>query len=122
MARIALIVNACTDATVTLTDNFTEITNGDGGLIPEQAPSALTFRRGDAKADGVINIADALFGAQKLAGLKAIDPVGGDAALVHPVNLAVVKHDSQGDKINIADVLFITQKLVDLRDDCFDLV
>ena len=46
-----------------------------------------------------------------------------DSTLVHPVNLAVVKHDgAAGDKINIADVLFIAQKLVGLRDVCFELV
>ena len=84
------------------------------------ASSALTFRRGDAKNDGTINVADALFGAQYLAGLRLADPVGGDATLVHPLNTASVKDDGiAGDKINIADVLFIAQGLVGLRDTCF---
>jgi len=122
VARVALIVNACTDVAVTLDDTFTQVTNGDGGLIPEEAPSTLTFRRGDAKADGNINIADALFGAQFLAGLRALDPVGGDKSLVHPLNMASVKHDTGGDKMNIADVLFIAQRLVGLRDNCFEIV
>ena len=42
------------------------------------------------------------------------------ATLVHPVNLASVKDDGiAGDKITIADVLFLAQGLVGLRDDCF---
>ena len=104
----------------TLNDSFTSIQSTTGTIVQEVGPSALVFRLGDAKSDGVINIADALFGAQFLAGLRAADPVGGDATLVHPVNLASVKDDGiAGDKITIADVLFLAQGLVGLRDDCF---
>ena len=123
VAKAAIRLTGCTTDVATLNDSFTSIQSTTGAAVSEVAPSALTFRLGDAKSDGTVNIADALFGAQYLASLRGIDTVGGDLALVNPVNMASVKDDGvAGDKINIADVLFIAQGLVGLRDACFTLL
>jgi hypothetical protein len=54
--------------------------------------------------------------AQMLAG---IPPGNTDTNLL---NAASVKHDgTKGDKVTISDVLFVAQKLVGLRDSCFEL-
>ena len=123
VAKAAIRLTGCTTDVATLNDSFTSIQSTTGATVQEVAPSALTFRLGDAKSDGTVNIGDALFGAQYLASLRGIDTVGGDLALVNPVNMASVKDDGvAGDKINIADVLFIAQGLVGLRDACFTLL
>ena len=123
VAKVAVRLAGCTTDEATLNDSFTSIQSTTGATVQEVAPSALTFRLGDAKADGVIDTADALFAAQYMVGLRAIDPVGGDPTLVHPVNIASVKDDGiAGDKISVADVLYILQGLVGLRDDCFNIL
>ena len=45
----------------------------------------------------------------------------GDPTCVDPVNMASVRHDGDFDTKTIADVLFIAQYLVELRDDYFEL-
>ena len=96
--------------------SFSEISDGEGNLVPQDEPAYEAFRRGDAKADGEVSIADALFIAQYLVGLR---DVGGGPDQVHPVNAASVKHDGDFDRISIADVLFICQYLADMSDGYF---
>ena len=82
-------------------------------LTPTPAEISHDFRRGDARADGTVNIADALYIAQYLAVLRDL---GEGLDKVHPVNAASVKWDGDIDVVDIADVLYICQYLVDLRD------
>ena len=83
---------------------------------------AKTLLRGDARADGTVDVADVLFIAQFLVGLRdAGEDLPGQFTLTHPINAASPKQDSGGDKINIADALFIAQLLATLRDACYDV-
>ena len=100
--------------------NFTNLFDYDGNLLVASAPEiGYSFQRGDAKADGDVNIADALFIAQYLVGVRDL---GDGLDKVHAVNSASVKHDNGCDEINIADVLFIAQYLVGIRDCYFEMV
>ena len=83
--------------------------------------SSISVRRGDARADGVISIADALFIAQYLVGLRAACTDTVDTTCLHSVNAASVRQDVAADQKTIADALFIAQYLVGLRDEFFNL-
>jgi hypothetical protein len=110
----------CVPDVATMTLNFSQIADYDGTLIPQQQASQRTYRRGDAKADGTISVADLLFIAQYQVGLRN---VGDDPSTeVNAVNAASVRQDSPYDTISTADLLFLAQYLVGLRDDCMDLV
>ncbi len=99
---------------------FTEIIDVDAEpLAPAPAEISHIYRRGDARADGEVNIADALWIAQYLAGMRGL---GYGLDKVHPVNAASVNWDVPIDEINIADVLYICQYLVGLRDAYFNLI
>ena len=91
-----------------------------GGPIPGDTVTK-SLLRGDARADGNVNVADALFVAQYLALLRPIgeDTQGGPYVLTHPINGASPKDDVSGNKVNVADALFIAQILALLRDDCY---
>ena len=119
LAFAVLRLTGCVTDSVTLTPSFNQVLDGGGDPLAVDQPTANTLRRGDAKADGTINIADALFEAQYLTGLRAL---GENSDSVHAVNAASVKQDGAFDVINIADVLFIAQHLVGLRDGCFNLL
>jgi hypothetical protein len=90
----------------------------------EKVPPRLTrlVQRGDARADGVVNIADALFIAQYLAGSRPACTAIVDTACLHSVNAASVRQDGNADRITIADAQFITQYLAGLRDEYYNLV
>ena len=102
---------------------ITDLTD-DGGNPIGVVPTNLTqnLRRGDARADGVINIADALFIAQYLVGLRPACTNVVDTTCLHSVNAASVRHDGAFDRNTIADALFIAQYLVGLRDGFYNLV
>ncbi len=99
---------------VTITLRFNSISRGGGGTVPQDSDKARTFLRGDAKADGVVDITDAMFIAQYLAAVRSL---GETTALVHPVNAATPLNDSAtlGSTITITDALFIAQMLAGLR-------
>ena len=114
------LVGCVLDETV-LTLNFIEIIDVNGNYIAmQQPPEERVFRRGDAKADGVINIGDALYSVQTLVGTRSVgdDPVN----QTNLVNAASVKHDDLYDSLTVADVLQLMQYLVGLRNECFQLV
>ncbi len=93
------------------------LTDGLGANMPADSVKTFAVRRGDARMDGLVNITDALFVAQYLAGIRGI---GEGENLVHAVNAASVKADGPGgDIVNITDALFIAQMLAGLRDDSF---
>ena len=88
-------------AQVTL--GFTAITDQNGDPIVQEAQNVRIYKRGDSKADGIISVADVLFCAQYLAGVRGL----GDAIdLVNAVNTASVNHDNGVDAITVADCLF----------------
>lgn len=113
------------DTAYTMTLNFTSITRTSGGTVPQQASKSRIFKRGDAKADGTVNIADCLYISQYLAGSRTLgDDTGtGSYTHTHPINSAGVAHDDEtGDKITSADSLFISQMLAGLRDAYYNLI
>ena len=97
---------------LTLTQFGAELPVEDVPVTPEW------YLRGDALADGVVDIFDALFIAQCLAEQK---PFGTNENSCNPVNAASVRQDGdQGDRVSIKDALFIAQYLVDIRYESFD--
>jgi hypothetical protein len=118
-AFVPLRLTGCTTDSVTLTPTVNSINDNVGNPLQIGQPAPKTYRRGDAKADGAVNISDALVIAQYLAGLRGL---GEDLTTVNAVNAASVKQDGAFDKITIADVLYIAQRLVGLRDGCFNLM
>ena len=94
----------------------------DGGqaMSVDQGVLAQTLLRGDARADGNVNIADALFIAQYLVGLRPACTGVVDTTCLHSANAASVRHDGDFDEKTIADALFIAQGLVGLRDEFYN--
>ncbi len=119
LAFVALRLTGCATDPVALTPAFAQILDPSGVAMQIDQPPAKTFRRGDARADGTVNLADGLFIAQYLAGLRGL---GEDTTKVNAVNAASVKQDGAFDVISAADVLFIAQRAVGLRDACFLLL
>ncbi|MCH8898793.1 MAG: hypothetical protein IIC33_10920, partial [Chloroflexi bacterium] len=106
-----------------LTSEITDLTDLDGNSMPVVPPTlSLELLRGDARADGTINIADALFIAQYLVGLRPACTDVVDTGCLHSVNAASVRQDGSFDKKTIADALFIAQFLVGLRDESYSVV
>ncbi|MFC1937747.1 cohesin domain-containing protein [Chloroflexota bacterium] len=103
------------DSPCDLTLSYTGITDGDtGSALSLDGAVVETLLRGDAKPDGTINIADALFVAQYLAGIRE---VGQGLDYCHPINAASIKHDGDnGDQITVGDRLFIAHYLAGIRD------
>jgi len=105
---------------------FTSLTDVDGASVPIDSTQIVgEFRRGNAREDGTVNIADVLFGAQHLAELRggcvALKAPGasGDLTCMNPVNLAGVNTDGDSDLVTVADHLFVAQQLVGLRDESY---
>jgi len=106
-----------------LTMEITDLTDVDGNSLVVEPPSlSMNLLRGDARADGNVTIADALYIAQYLVGLRPACTDMVDTTCVHSVNAASVRHDGAFDRKTIADALFIAQRLVGLRDEFFNLV
>lgn len=86
---------------------FTSITAaGSGSAIPAEKLNTITFRRGDANNDGIVNIGDSLIIAQYIVGQKTLDQL-------KILNAAGVSHEpSEGDIPGIGDALFIAQYIV----------
>lgn len=101
---------------------LTSLSDVDGNPIAAPTMLSQTVQRGDARADGNITIADALFIAQHLVGLRAECTDTADTNCLHPVNAASVRNDGALDEKTIADALFIAQHLVELRDEFYNLV
>lgn len=118
VANLRLRLQESKDSDYVVTLNYGTITRGNGTAISQAGPATLSFRRGDARADGEVSITDALFIAQYLAGKRGL---GNDTTTVNPVNAASVSHnDATGDKITIVDAMFIAQMLAGLRDASFN--
>ncbi|HEU0022648.1 MAG TPA: carboxypeptidase regulatory-like domain-containing protein, partial [Dehalococcoidia bacterium] len=101
---------------------LTSISDTDGNpLATPEVPSQIV-QRGDAQADGVVNITDARFIAQHLVGSRPACSMKVDTGCLHSVNAASVKQDGDADRKTIADALFIAQQLVGLRDEYYNLL
>ncbi len=108
------------DIAYTLTLRFNAISTGGGSGAPQERDIVKTFIRGDANNSGAVSIADALFIAQYLAGLRDL---GETAATVNAINSAAVRNDSPaGSAISISDALFIAQMLAGLRDASYNMI
>ncbi|MFW6195617.1 MAG: PKD domain-containing protein, partial [Chloroflexota bacterium] len=93
-----------------------ESATGEGGIADDDI--AKEFGRGDARADGTPDIADAMFIAQTLADLRPVGESVTDST--HAVNAASVRTDGSVDVLNIADAMFIAQRLAGLRDELYE--
>jgi hypothetical protein len=94
-----------------MTVYFTDI-SGSGGWAPGDT-EVITYRRGDTNNDGSVTIKDAMFGAQYVAGNRALTEIEG-------TNVASVNHDGAGDQALGSDNMFIAQYRVGLRDAGFN--
>lgn len=99
-----------------LTIDFTSATDTANAPIDTTGTGTSivkSFLRGDADKGGTVDIVDALFIAQYLAGNRPIADLNG-------VNAASPQHDGvSGDKTTIVDALYIAQKQAGLRDSSF---
>lgn len=115
---LPIILNGSAEETVEIATNVTVIIRDSSGEEIKtniHLSGSLQFIRGDANGDGKVNIADAMFIAQYLAGNRPLSQL-------NPLNAASVKHDSGGkDAITIADAMFIAQYLAGLRNGLFEL-
>jgi hypothetical protein len=105
-----------------LTMEITSLTDQEGNPISVTGSLTHEFRRGDARADGVINVADALYIAQYLNGLRPACTDVVDTGCLHSVNATSVSQDGPFDRKAIADANFIAQHLLGLRDESYDLL
>ncbi len=100
--------------------NFNSIGRSAGVAVTRTTPKWVMLKRGDANNDGAVTIADTLYIAQYLAGMRTW---GNDSTQVSPVNAASVRQDGQdGDTITIQDALFIAQMLAGLRDASYNFI
>lgn len=109
-------------SSTTVSDNLSvNVTNVDdvGERIEgvRNQPMALSMQRGDIQTpvDGDVDIIDAMFGAQYIVGVRPVDDI-------KQLNMASVKHDTDGDIKDITDCMFIAQYLVGIRDEYFEIV
>ncbi|MDA0734577.1 MAG: hypothetical protein O2860_08350 [Chloroflexi bacterium] len=105
-----------------VTTAFTSLLDNGGNRVLAPDLAVQNLLRGDARADGNITIADALFIAQYLVGLRPACADTVDFTCLHSVNAASVRHDGDFDQKTIADALFIAQHLVGLRDKYYNLI
>ena len=94
---------------------FDLIADTDGNTISEHGPLGLALQRGDVNGNGVVDIIDAMFGAQYLVGMRTVDEIG-------PLDMASVRHDDGGDRMDIIDCMYIAQYVVGLRDCYYHLM
>jgi len=113
---LARITGSSADSHI-LSVSLDALDDGSGNIALDAVP-CIRLKRGDAKPDGKIDISDALFVAQFLAGLR---PAGDANNQVNVLNGASVRQDGDGgDTLNITDALFIAQHLAGLRDASFN--
>ncbi|MFW6175021.1 MAG: hypothetical protein ACOC5K_04505, partial [Chloroflexota bacterium] len=119
-------LNGSAEQTCVLEMSLTGLTTTDGVSATSTDTSRVELRRGNIRQDDTVSIADALFGAQYLAGLRSgcVSPKRpgepGDTTCAEVAGMASVRHDGDFDEPTIADVLFVAQRLAGLRDDFFD--
>jgi len=100
---------------------LTSLSEVDGNQIAAPAGLTQVLRRGDARADGFVDVADALFVAQQRMGLRNACNTQVSTTCLHSINSASVRHDGAFDQVTIADARFIAENLVGLRDGSYNL-
>ena len=106
-----------------LTSETTGLTDLDLNSISVVPPTlSMEFLKGDTRADGNVSIADALFIAQHMAGVRPECSTTVDTTCLHTVNSASVNQDGLSDKTTITDALFIAQYLVGQRDEYYNTI
>ncbi len=119
VAKIAvrLIGSALSSTNLTLASLDVTVA-GTAQQVSQDQAAINSFTRGNTQTNSAtVNIFDALFIAQCLAGLREY---GTATTECHPSNAASVRHDgAAGDRVNIFDALFIAQYLAGLKDDKF---
>jgi hypothetical protein len=113
VARLVPRLVGCAFDSYYLNVNFDYIADTNGERIPQETSQSLIFQRGDVSGDGVVNIIDAMFGAQHIVGLREN---------IHSLNMASVRYDAGGDIESIVDCMFIAQYVVGIRNCYFDLI
>lgn len=123
LAKLVVQLIGCSNEPAVLSVEILDVRSVDEPSTPIAGDIvAKTLLRGDARADGTVDVADVLFIAQFLVGSRdAGEDLPGQFTLTHPINAASPKQDSGGDTINIADALFIAQLLATLRNPCYGL-
>jgi hypothetical protein len=105
-----------------MTLEMLSLTDNGGNSLVVDGSKTQDMRRGDARADGAINVADTLFIAEYLAGSRpACDANNIDTNCLHPVNAASVLPGGATDQTTVADALLIVQYLAGQRDEFYDL-
>jgi hypothetical protein len=102
--------------------DIARMTDSAGNTLMVTSDLTRDLLRGDGRADGVINIEDALFIAQYLAGSRSACGAAVGTNCLHSVNAASVQQDGSFDQINIGDALVIAQYLTGLRDEFYNPV
>lgn len=102
-----------------LTLETLDVTEADNPeTISLEQSFSLEFQRGDAHANGIVDIFDALFIAQCLVEQRDYGLAESDC---NPVNAASVDQDDEGgDQVTIFDAMFIGQYLVESRNEFFE--
>jgi chitodextrinase len=101
---------------------ITGLVNDEGSPIGVVPPSLTQdLQRGDARADGGIGVADALYIAQHLTGLRPDCAAASDVTCTHSVNAASANNDGDFDRLTIADAQLIAEFLMGLRSEDFNL-
>ena len=96
--------------------SFDFITVTGGEVIPDEPPPVKTFMRGDINGDETVDIMDAVYGAQYLAGLRPLEDIS-------PLNMASVHHDgADGDIMDMLDCIYIAQYVIGIRDSFYEQV
>ncbi len=121
LAKLVVKLVGCSTDLAVLSVGINDVRSVDEPSTPIPGDTiAKSLRRGDARADGTVDVSNVLFIAQFLVGLRnAGEDLPGVFTLTHPINGASPKQDTSGDVMNIADALFIAQLLATLRDDCY---
>jgi hypothetical protein len=100
-------------AACSITVEVTGLTDAEGNPV-EVEPGSLTreLLRGDALADGVVNVADAMYIAQYLEGLRSECTPEIDSHCLHSLNAANWEPDGGFDRVTMADAVSLGQHLL----------
>jgi hypothetical protein len=99
----------------------TSLSDTEANSLETPEVVSQVVQRGDARADGEVNMADARSIAQYLVGSRLACTTEVDVECLHSVNAASVKPDGEADGKSAADALLIAQQLVGLRDEYYNL-
>jgi len=121
LAKIVVRLTGSNASSTQFTLNNLQITEGGTGTIYNQEfQQSNTYQRGDVRPDGQVRATDRLFLAQCILQLRATG-TGGDEC--NPINAASIMHGGiDGDTMDAADGLYISQFVVELRDAFFSLI